>query len=403
MNPWLRRSIIAALALLTTGMLGAYAFLSTKHGEIEDGYEKHRESFAHTLDTHTAAFLADQKRLSSKPWATNGPCRSDAGSWLNPGIPWSDDPQDADTAKKDALADWAAIMTQHETLNKLHEGDSPWWTTPKSALDTSTLDLSWMARLANHDCWDVNDSGPRKDFTPSSTDDLFALSLPLYTNLMAAGKLRILQGVQQGEAAQALKETHDLGRLLLTTENTIGVTIGELLLISVSKVVSALEREGVSLSEVPRWDDEDIAALERMSPFTWTAYVSIMTPARHRATIEEDFSDAPGVQAYGRCAGINESLQTSLMVRGLLDEDAFVWMDGVLERSPCRLKLLRRIWHNPVLRLENESRAFCKARGPAEDCPYPAPKWLPTKIKESLGMVLITIAQFNTFSGYEDP
>lgn len=404
MNPWLRRTILTALTLMLLSLGVIYGLMSYYHHEISQVYEDERAVLVQRLDAHTETFITDQERLSSKTWAVDGPCRRDAGPSLNAGVPWQRDAQGDVAAQKAALTDWDAIRAAWDPFEKSLDKDSPWWRTPKSTLDASTLDLSWMSRLSEYDCWDLDRSGPREALTPKTFNELILLPSPNYSPLLKAGKLRIIQGVQQGEAGKAIKEVHDLGRLLLTTEDTIGVTIGELMIISASKAVSDLEREGVGLSEVPRWDDEDIAALERMSPFTWTAYLRLMTPARHRGTIELDFNDAPGVQAYGRCAGVNESLRTAIILRGMLDEEAFLWMDGVLERSPCRLDMLRRIWDEPGVRLENDSRAFCQADvETAEDCPYPSPRWLPSMLKESLGMVLGSIAQPNAFSGYADP
>ncbi|MEK7356166.1 MAG: hypothetical protein AAB250_06930, partial [Bdellovibrionota bacterium] len=160
-----------------------------------------------------SSFLADIDLLHKTAifTASEGTEKRDAGEFLNSKLYWSPLP-----ARKFGLP---RPLVDEATTEWFMRVGTDWVTFADKKRKVKT-DLSFFAKLANFDVWDIEKNSPIEElvsegrFVPPSK-----LPIPEASDLIAATKLRLIAGYYSKKPIDALKEVRQLANLLFTTEN----------------------------------------------------------------------------------------------------------------------------------------------------------------------------------------
>lgn len=167
------------------------------------------------LDDDTIAteadFSADVESLLE--WLPTLGARADAGPYLNPRLAW----QGVRVAEwRDGLPpNVADRLTLPEALLARPLG-TPWTTTQLSAEEREPLDFGWMEAVHAFDHWELSSDGPPSLRVP--TNDR---ALPDLQHVTRWSLYRLLEGQRVGDLPAALRDVHQLARLLLSTEDEL--------------------------------------------------------------------------------------------------------------------------------------------------------------------------------------
>jgi hypothetical protein len=194
------------------------------------------------------------------------------------------------------------------------------------------VDTGWMASLPTYTHWDLED-GPR-----GALPDAPLITLtdgPKIIRFLDDGRVRLAQGLANGDVARASEEVRALARLLYSTEDVLGAMIA------------------VKLLEA---DDEvrGIAAdTEAPVPGGRLASIDVVAKVFESAVIMFGPSTPPSLRQYEikdarLCFAVAEGVSSYLLGREIYGTDDVARLAAVLEASPCALTRLRRQINAPT-------------------------------------------------------
>jgi len=207
------------------------------------------------------------------------------------------------------------------------------WAKRSADFEVSAIDTAWMAQLGSFGWWDVEGQG-----TPLErrTFEVMTEPLPVFTDLQAFAKVRLLQGLQSGSLVEAGKEVRELARLCLTNETLVGAMVGTALLGIERRAHEEAASRGLDLTGWTPISEADQASLRNL---LWAAQ------ARHTLLAPEPLANRPF--AVGECTSLREGVGQALFLRGYLGDDLperYASLAKTLETSSCRLRRARLAW-----------------------------------------------------------
>ena len=264
---------------------------------------------------------------------------SDAGPYLNSRVLWTPAPEgQKQTALVDQETRVALMRTGNDWILQIAKGHMP------------KPDLSLFKELSKFDYWNIELGSPIDDL---SQKHIFVppplLPLPDTSDLIAAVKLRLIKGGLEKDFVSALRETRELGRLLLTTENTqlmlAGLFIFDFERIAYRYYVDQLKFD----SKLWTPTDSNVTRRARRAVLATRAYLRLWTPAEN---LQETFL-GPNVPP-GICAAINDAVPFDFALRKVLEphwpfemdtRSEYARLDRIVlkAQTECRLRYLTSI------------------------------------------------------------
>lgn len=350
--------------LITMGLLflAALAFSSV---EILFRWRVHPELEAHqkTQQQHYKLYSEDVEFLRKFEFFFPPQIGSkNAGLGLNSHVHWIPAP---------ALAPFTQpqLVSQdiQERLIRLGED----WIRGAYKLRNAHPDLSLFKVVGDFDYWDIESDSPiatlirQNRFVPP-TD----LPIPDPRDLMAAAKLRLIQGTEDGDPLTALKQVRQLSRLLLTTEN-LQLYIAALSILDDER--RAYRHYVDELGMAPNaWEpfDRNITRRAHRAVLATRGYQQLWTPSAEFSAIF--LSPQPAVAL---CGVINDSVPIEMTLRPLLDphwplerdyRSAYARVMAAYQRAEtrCRLTYLEKLMSTANFSVNNLPGPFVLNRLP---------------------------------------
>ena len=279
----------------------------------------------------------DIKILSTYPIFTNTiPGDKDASVYLNSLVSW----KLGSEIKKGSLnlpLELSEYLKSNSDINALKIDWSKW-----------NLDFSFFNHIHQYDYWSYDNELP---FVKNATN-LNINNIPEvnYFELIEWSKLRILNGRDNQDLDQAIKDVTHLAKLVMSNENAVSSMAAISLLSIASKVIKNPESESETISlehlKIAKrffWANESFTDL-RLTPESFTL-----------------FSETP----VGLCSRINDTLMSTISYRQMLGVDLkmnFDRLNALIEKTEniCRSSYIRRAWADANYRshLENENNPY---------------------------------------------
>lgn len=264
---------------------------------------------------------------------------SDAGSFLNSRVLWSPAPPDRkQTSIVDEQTRVALMRTGNDWIFQIAKGHPP------------KPDLGFLKELGKFDYWDIERGSPIEElsqkhrFVPPPF-----LPLPDTSDLLAAVKLRLIKGGLEKDYVTALRETRQLGRLLLTTENT-QLALAGLFIFDFERTAYRYYVDQLKF-DAKLWQptDSNVTRRARRAILATRAYLHLWTPEDMLQTTFLGSTVAPGL-----CAAVNDAIPFDFALRNILEPHWPFEMDTRAEyarldrivlkaQAQCRLRYLTSI------------------------------------------------------------
>ena len=293
-----------------------------------------------TLKKHLSLYLDDVNYVQSrKIFVSQKQGARDAGSYLNSMLVWAPLPSALTTNSN--LSKTPLVPTaSRERLLRLESK----WMHHFSILGEMPTDLSLFNRLKDFDYWNIEKSSPiaqlvdRNEFVEPAQ-----LPMPDTLDLTVLSKMRLMKAVTDSDPAEALVQVRQLGRLLLTTENTQLMAAGLEILDDERLAYLYLAAHGKVLAA--QWQPIDPNALRRArrALYATRGYLHVWTPP---AILKEVFEGTQ--EPIGFCAAVNDAVPVEYSLRPYLESHwpferdyaaGFVAIDRLVKRAraSCRL------------------------------------------------------------------
>ena len=297
-----------------------------------------RAEWEHELEARRAELAADRAQVSVlAPLFVEGG-GSDAGPVLNAmlewPVPWPDRPRAALRLPPEVsgmLASWG-------------EGDVK----RLAQIDFGHLDLTWMRQLSQFDHWDLERHSPWDDVSAADeAAEWYRDREPRLERLTPWVKLRLMKGLADAEPWDALAETRQLARLLLSTQSLLASVEAMLLLhLEREAYVAAL---GSHPEKLANWSGVGNGETGPATIRYWRALPALLSPAAPPAV----FDDAVRERTPGTCAALREAVRSALALRPLLEQahaSGYRRLEALMAQLPgCRLTRLRAALGSPSL------------------------------------------------------
>lgn len=312
---------------------GAMAYL-----ELGPGAHVRNETaaFGERLRGLGAAVDEDLRSLAAAPpFALPGTAR-DAGAFLNARVGWSGAKPPIDAFR---AAHPAALLIAPAPLIARLKGYGDRWPEHADDPDLAAVDTSFLRGLLEYDHWDWERG------SPSELDGSIGGSAPWpeLGNLVTLAKIRLLQGLANGDSAQAGREVRQLARLMYSTESLVGASMSALVLGMERAAYDRLvATKGAAAAE--GWTAVSPDAQRRFARVGW-AMASLFHPLAPQ--VEADHALRADPASFGRCAGLSQAAGGAIYARPLFDDGTlrarFSALDEALRSSAssCRLRRVR--------------------------------------------------------------
>ncbi|MEW6431712.1 MAG: hypothetical protein AB1730_09395 [Myxococcota bacterium] len=255
-----------------------------------------------------------------------------------------------------------------------------------------SIDVGWLSRLEAFGSWDIE--GEESPLAAIPFDPLTE-PLPDFTALQTFAKVRLLQGLEQGDVVRAAAEVRHLARLAYSTEHLVGAaTAVSLLGLERRAHAAALERE----LDVSGWTPVSEEDADGLRAVLWAANAVTSLLA------EGPLAARP--LRVGECPALREGLGQAHALRALLEDelpDRYAALDRALANSSCRLRRLRRAWtaRSSDGQFPATTKIFC-VDGPGLICDAPRVplRWVPFS-RTIIGGTVVAVTTPNWFEDYE--
>jgi hypothetical protein len=393
----LRITGVVVVLLLLAGALGVVAWGAWTVDRKVAEAQAHMVS---RMDAFHARVEADAREVG--PDGPLGPVgrSANAGTFLNPRVTWRGWPAAVSAYRATVPADVTPITIPPDVVMRLR---GKGWEEAVEGTLAQDVDVGWLQGLSRFDHWDLDAESP---VSAMPWPDPVRAPVPDYGLLLAAARVRVLQGLRNGTPSRAATELRHLARLLDSTETLVGTTMAVQVLRVESRAHALAASRGIPAD--PSWRPLDPKELDRLQRLAQAAmaYASLLAPPTHWSALD--------TLPVGRCAALSEGLWFALVFEPLLGDrlrDRYQALERSLEASQgrCRLTLLRRAWRlSRAEKAELFRRNICGA-GPDQEqtaqdpggCPS---AWVSTHvpwIKEKVGMVLAAVAMPDPFGPYQ--
>ena len=246
---------------------------------------------------------------------------------------WRDDPLIAAQAGDDA----APVLFRHIGLDVAPSPlpdvlNGPEWLSNLDAFDTTPFDLEWMKSLASLGYWELGGAGSPLENVPISMDE----PTLRFRDLMTLAKVRLVRGLQKGDAREAAREVRELARLCLTSETILGAMVGVGITGFERGAYEEATRRGHDTAGWSPISQADHTSLKRVIGVSPTPFVLLATPPVSTVVLP-----------VGACAGLHEGLWQAHIGRVLWSgeiADRVAGLDRQLAKSTCRLPRMRKAW-----------------------------------------------------------
>jgi hypothetical protein len=270
------------------------------------------------------------------------------------------------------------------------------WAQHADELDVKGVDTAWMSGLAAAGYLDLEGPGTKLEnapYVPLSSD------LPSFVDLMMLSRVRLVQGLQSGDARAAGREVHEAARLCLSSESLIGGLFAVPLLTMERRAHEEAVRRGQDVTGWTTVSEDDLAALKRI------VYVS---PAPYSLLATGPL--AASTPQVARCIALQESVAMAHFLRRFAESEVpeqYAALTKALDESPCRLRRARAAWkaNDPAGQLPDSGKALCrKDLEKSEDCATPDAVVLLPFMHAFIGRTLMVTAQSgaNWFKLYDE-
>jgi hypothetical protein len=169
-------------------------------------------------------FLEDQKILSQSAILVERREGRDAGELMNTRIEWGEPEWDGKkTYQREIDASGARRKLGFSTETQgliISPKATDAWTTLKLTPAQLSSNLSWMKDLLKYDYWDIFETGPSQVLRKTAPESInySMIPIPNLTDIRAAARLRIRQGLARKNILPALVELRKLAQLVYTQE-----------------------------------------------------------------------------------------------------------------------------------------------------------------------------------------
>jgi hypothetical protein len=270
------------------------------------------------------------------------------------------------------------------------------WAPHADELDVKGIDTAWMSGLADAGYLDLEGPGTKLEkapYAPLSSD------LPNFVDLMMLTRVRLVQGLQSGDARAAGREVHEAARLCLSSESLIGGLFAVPLLTMERRAYEEAVRRGQDVTGWTTVSEEDVAALKRLVYASPAPYSLLATGPLAAST--------PPV---ARCIALQESIAMGHFLRHFAESEVpeqYAALTKVLDDSPCRLRRARAAWKakDEAGQLPDSGKALCRKNlEKAEDCATPNAVVVLPFMRAFIGRTLMVSAQSsaNWFKLYDE-
>jgi hypothetical protein len=267
---------------------------------------------------------------------------SDAGSYLNSRLAWIPKAVSSTGAKTSLVSkDIREQLLRYENR----------WMPHYSRLEQMPADLSLFKDLARFDFWDLESASPiatltaRAKFVPPSD-----LPIPDPEDLIALSKLRLMTAVTEESPVDALKQVHQLGLLLLTTENSQMIATGLAVLEDEINAYHYLVHGKYLAPQLWTPLDPLLIRRARRVAYATRGYLHLWTPKEMLKTIFLSEKEPPGF-----CAAMNDALPLEFSLRPFLEphlpferdfSSEYAELDAIVRRArtSCRLHYFGQIF-----------------------------------------------------------
>jgi hypothetical protein len=265
-------------------------------------------------------------------------------------------PRPAPTALLDDLRSWGPAWLDHADDPRL-----------------AALDLSWMSELKNAGTWDSDRALDSSDLT-------------------ALIKLRLLQGLQRGEARAASLEVHELARLMASSENALVFSSLRHLFTSDASALAEANRRGQSTEG---WVVNEHLERYFRAVFAASATRSLLaTPPMSQETLGP-------LQCAVLSSAVEDAHALSLLLqRGL--RQRYADLAAEVRDSPCRLTRARALLEHPEQfdRMPVSTSSMCGIWITPPCVPEVPVGWLPF-VRFPIGVMALTHVRSNELLFYE--
>ncbi len=180
------------------------------------------------------------------------------------------------------------------------------------------FDFGWMRELLAFDHWSLLTAGPLRDHPDVP---FFEAPLPNYVTLQTWAKLRLLQGLREGDLAAASLEVRHLADLIASS----GTLLGEMIRVAIHGIErKTWDDAGLVPPDPPLTDAERFEA--RHASF---AGMYFLYPGVPRAVREKALECVPS-----RCSALVEAIGASSSLAGLVPS-ATGDVEWLLAQAPC--------------------------------------------------------------------
>jgi hypothetical protein len=261
----------------------------------------------------------------------------DIGLFLNSSIAWIGDVDSSHTIK----TEWRQYLLIKEMGRKMPpnlllpieleeyiQSLGPDFIAESGKIDLNQIDFSWFEDLKKYGYWSVYQNNI---YDHMEQIDFVTVPIPNFSRLILWAKLRLIKGVQDNELSLAMKETLQLARLCMSTENHIGNIVG----ISILEILNYFRESHGYKSQA------DMQYFQNTKHYTNMLASLFSDVLMSGDDLERIYSSVPAPFA---CLAIDQMGQALFQYSiGLKEKliDLRKKFDRILNSSTCRLPLLR--------------------------------------------------------------
>lgn len=223
------------------------------------------------------------------------------------------------------------------------------WVTFADKKRKITADLSFFSGLSAFDVWDIEKNGPIESlisaarFVPPSK-----LPIPETSDLIAATKLRLIQGVYFKKPMEALTEVRQLANLLFTTENLELVLTGLALLDHERRGYNYFVQQKILPANAWQPIERNVTRRAQRALLAAPSYLRVWTDAE---MMTKSFAQTT---PPGFCAIVNEAFPLEYSLRPMLEpqlpfernlSEGYERLDAIYGKAKltCRLRYLNKL------------------------------------------------------------
>lgn len=276
------------------------------------------------IDLHLIEFQQDQQFADQLDFFKPTSRKKNAGEFLNSRIRWKN-------------------SNQNSFQNVIHLNDIDWYGESaqefadlSNKLKHNPVNTEWMKEMLAYDHWDLYSKSPQEDsYSVNVNRGPWEMPYPSMSSLSADwATVRLLQGLNENNVDQAIREVQHFAKILYTTEVPIYILGSVAYLNRVAIFVEKLKIK----SKIKIFNVQEVSRLKRLAK------------ARHSITVYPwDKTELEKIQGvFGFCSSLADRMTLALYFRPILSGQLSDYRDittqMIREHDECNLTLLKKIW-----------------------------------------------------------